>query len=223
MPCAHAANQEPIPQPDPHTNRPASSCAMRAQKIRRPDYKRVPRWQTGIQHMPVSRHRRQGESRRSRGQPLVHQPVARHVGLESNMQIYETGARHSPLPTRLTRIGKRLRGAGGERPCGSDDSFYRDDHFLVRGWRTTNLQGRFFPQICASLSWSCVPDFTGRTRRIMRLPTQRALRCLILCLSVGCIVTWGQTFQGSFTGTVMDPTGAVIPGALVTITADVHL
>jgi len=47
---------------------------------------------------------------------------------------------------------------------------------------------------------------------------RQALQCLILLLGVGCIVTWGQTFQGSFTGTVMDPTGAVIPGALVTIT-----
>ena len=47
---------------------------------------------------------------------------------------------------------------------------------------------------------------------------RQALQCLILLLVVGCMETWGQTFQGSFTGTVMDPTGAVIPGALVTIT-----
>jgi hypothetical protein len=34
---------------------------------------------------------------------------------------------------------------------------------------------------------------------------------------MGCLVTWGQTFQGSFAGSVIDPSGAVIPGALVTI------
>ena len=47
---------------------------------------------------------------------------------------------------------------------------------------------------------------------------RRALTCLILLLGVGCPITWGQTFQGSFAGTVMDPTGAVVPGAAVTIT-----
>ena len=47
---------------------------------------------------------------------------------------------------------------------------------------------------------------------------RQALQCLILLLGVGCIATWGQTFQGSFTGTVIDPSGAVVPGALVTIT-----
>ena len=47
---------------------------------------------------------------------------------------------------------------------------------------------------------------------------RRALQGLILVLCVGCTLVWGQTFQGSFTGTVMDPTGAVVPGALVTIT-----
>jgi len=46
---------------------------------------------------------------------------------------------------------------------------------------------------------------------------RQALQCLILLLSVCCAVGWGQTFQGSFTGTVTDPSGAVIPGALVTI------
>ena len=48
--------------------------------------------------------------------------------------------------------------------------------------------------------------------------TRRALRCLILLFGVGAAVAWGQTFQGSFTGTVVDPTGAVVPGAVVTIT-----
>ena len=54
--------------------------------------------------------------------------------------------------------------------------------------------------------------------RIMPSSIRQALQCLILLFGVGCITTWGQTFQGSFTGTVMDPSGAVVPGALVTIT-----
>jgi hypothetical protein len=32
-----------------------------------------------------------------------------------------------------------------------------------------------------------------------------------------CVAAWGQTFQGSFAGTITDPSGAVIPGAAVTI------
>ena len=47
---------------------------------------------------------------------------------------------------------------------------------------------------------------------------RQALQGLILLFSVGCVVAWGQTFQGSFTGTVIDPSGAVVPGAVVTIT-----
>src|SRR5208282_5572450 len=47
---------------------------------------------------------------------------------------------------------------------------------------------------------------------------RRTLPCLIFILGISCIATWGQTFQGSFTGTVVDPSGAVVPGAVVTIT-----
>jgi hypothetical protein len=47
---------------------------------------------------------------------------------------------------------------------------------------------------------------------------RQGLLRLILFLSVGSVAAWGQTFQGSFTGTVTDPSGAVVPGALVTIT-----
>ena len=89
---------------------------------------------------------------------------------------------------------------------------------MVCGIRTTILRSWFFPQICASLDWSCVPDFIERTIQIMPSSIRQALQCLILLLGVGCLLTWGQTFQGGFTGTVMDPSGAVVPGALVTIT-----
>jgi hypothetical protein len=41
---------------------------------------------------------------------------------------------------------------------------------------------------------------------------------LIVLLLANSIAAWGQTFQGSFTGTVFDPSGAVVPGAVVTIT-----
>ena len=47
---------------------------------------------------------------------------------------------------------------------------------------------------------------------------RRAVQSLTVFLSVGCMVAWGQTFQGSFAGTVTDPSGAVVPGALITIT-----
>jgi hypothetical protein len=47
---------------------------------------------------------------------------------------------------------------------------------------------------------------------------RQALQRVILFLSVGCMITWGQTFQGSFSGSVIDPSGAVVPGATVTIT-----
>ncbi|HXW14596.1 MAG TPA: carboxypeptidase-like regulatory domain-containing protein, partial [Terriglobia bacterium] len=47
---------------------------------------------------------------------------------------------------------------------------------------------------------------------------RQSTRDLILLLAIGCTVGFGQTFQGSFTGTVIDPSGAVVPGAVVTIT-----
>lgn len=42
------------------------------------------------------------------------------------------------------------------------------------------------------------------------------LRGLVLLLAGATIPAWGQTFQGSFTGTVTDASGAVIPGASIT-------
>ncbi|MGD0224191.1 MAG: TonB-dependent receptor [Terriglobia bacterium] len=52
----------------------------------------------------------------------------------------------------------------------------------------------------------------------MPLSIRLASQSLIFVICVGCIASWGQTFQGSFTGTVIDPSGAVVPGAVVTIT-----
>ncbi|MGD1156111.1 MAG: TonB-dependent receptor [Terriglobia bacterium] len=52
---------------------------------------------------------------------------------------------------------------------------------------------------------------------MMQFSVRRLLLCLFLLVGVGCGVAWAQTFQGSFTGTLTDPMGAVIPGALVTV------
>ncbi len=53
--------------------------------------------------------------------------------------------------------------------------------------------------------------------RTLPLSIRRTFQSLaIIC--VGIISSWGQTFQGSFAGTVIDPSGAVVPGAVVTIT-----
>jgi hypothetical protein len=42
---------------------------------------------------------------------------------------------------------------------------------------------------------------------------------LLVCLSLGLAgAVWGQTFSGTLTGVVTDPSGAVIPGAKVTLT-----
>jgi hypothetical protein len=51
----------------------------------------------------------------------------------------------------------------------------------------------------------------------MFFSTRRALLGLFLLMGVGCLVVMAQTFQGSFTGTITDPTGAVIPGTVVTV------
>jgi hypothetical protein len=53
--------------------------------------------------------------------------------------------------------------------------------------------------------------------RIMPFSIRRLLLCLFLIVGVGCGAGWAQTFQGSFTGTLTDPTGAVVPGVLVTV------
>jgi len=47
------------------------------------------------------------------------------------------------------------------------------------------------------------------------------IRRLCMVLVLVCIVSlplWAQTNKGSISGTVFDPTGAVVPGANVTIT-----
>jgi hypothetical protein len=54
--------------------------------------------------------------------------------------------------------------------------------------------------------------------RIMPPSTRQVLQSLTLLLSLGCVVALGQTFQGSITGTVLDPSGAVVPGTVVTVT-----
>ena len=53
--------------------------------------------------------------------------------------------------------------------------------------------------------------------RIMSSSIRQALLTLILLCGVGCVITFGQTFQGSFTGIVIDPSGAVVPGTAITI------
>src|SRR5208283_4522374 len=54
--------------------------------------------------------------------------------------------------------------------------------------------------------------------RVLSSSFRQSLQFLILLLGISCIATWAQTFQGSFAGTVMDPSGAVVPGTLVTVT-----
>src|SRR5205807_9414767 len=51
----------------------------------------------------------------------------------------------------------------------------------------------------------------------MRLRTFAILAAALLILASGGTV-WSQTVQGVITGTITDPTGAVVPGATVTIT-----
>jgi hypothetical protein len=50
-----------------------------------------------------------------------------------------------------------------------------------------------------------------------RLPIRRQLLVLVLLLGGVCLAARAQTFQGSFSGTITDPSGAVIPGAVVTV------
>lgn len=54
--------------------------------------------------------------------------------------------------------------------------------------------------------------------RTLPLSIRQTSQSLAFIFCIGCLVSWGQTFQGSFTGTVVDPSGAVVPGAVVTIT-----
>ena len=49
------------------------------------------------------------------------------------------------------------------------------------------------------------------------LSSRRILLCLVIFAGALCPTGWAQTFQGSFAGTVTDPMGAVVPGALVTV------
>src|SRR6516164_8015991 len=58
-------------------------------------------------------------------------------------------------------------------------------------------------------------QFDGRES--MRLRTFVVLAAAFLILASGGVV-WSQTVQGVITGTITDPTGAVVPGATVTIT-----
>ncbi len=50
----------------------------------------------------------------------------------------------------------------------------------------------------------------------MRSGQRTRVAWLLVCLVGGILPIWGQQFQGSFTGTVTDPTRAVVPGAQVT-------
>jgi len=38
---------------------------------------------------------------------------------------------------------------------------------------------------------------------------------LVVCFVLGCVIVWGQGGNGSITGTITDPGGAVIPAATV--------
>jgi hypothetical protein len=87
------------------------------------------------------------------------------------------------------------------------------------GGRRADLSHRthVFPQIGASTHWLISPDLTGRTVNTMSSFIRRGLQLLALLLWAVCLAAWGQTFQGSFTGSITDSSGAVIPGAVVTI------
>jgi hypothetical protein len=50
----------------------------------------------------------------------------------------------------------------------------------------------------------------------MREFQQVVRACLLILVMGGSIPAGAQTFQGSFSGTVTDPSGAVIPGSTVT-------
>jgi len=47
---------------------------------------------------------------------------------------------------------------------------------------------------------------------------QRALSYLLILIAVIGVCAYGQTFRGAINGTVTDPTGAVVAGAMVTAT-----
>jgi hypothetical protein len=65
--------------------------------------------------------------------------------------------------------------------------------------------------------FSRLPDFGGGIFLMARSSLRRCILCLFLLIILGCGEALAQTFQGSLTGTVTDPTGAVVPDAVVTI------
>src|SRR5260370_3222412 len=71
----------------------------------------------------------------------------------------------------------------------------------------------YFGNVCGSLVGNLFKD-RGCS---VRVRTFFVLIAVILIVA-GSEVTWSQTVQGVVTGTITDPTGAVVPGATVTIT-----
>jgi len=64
-----------------------------------------------------------------------------------------------------------------------------------------------------------IQEHRSSMREITKSLTRSRIGVCVLCLSFGLAATaWGQTYSGSLTGVVTDPSGAVIPGAKVTLT-----
>src|SRR5512132_36764 len=67
------------------------------------------------------------------------------------------------------------------------------------------------------------PLLTEKERKMnnWRRHTEKALRLVlagVVCLHLGICPAFGQEFRGSISGRVTDATGAVVPGARVTVT-----
>src|SRR5437899_6313763 len=84
------------------------------------------------------------------------------------------------------------------RGCGDEILFRRERRGPVVGWKILNQLHKF--------RGCCV-----------RQRTFLVLFAAFLVLAASG-VAWSQTVQGVITGTITDPTGAVVPGATVTIT-----